>query len=97
MRMAADHDVESRGDRIEINLIQVVQNVDIDEADLYNFALWKIIRPFSFVVVAADRNDSRNRLEFLEHIGSSDVAGVKDHVRTLEDFDRFSANQSMSV
>jgi hypothetical protein len=95
--VARDHDLESRGLRLQVELREIVEHVDGDDADTNDFGLGQLTRPWRLVDIPANGGYGRDDCEFLKDLGSSDVTGMEDVVRSLQRGKSFGAKQSVRV
>ena len=95
--MAADHDRESRGFGIEIQLRQIVQHVNGKACDFKHFMFRQLSRPCTSIDVAANCRDRSDCREPLDYCGGADVAGMNDVIRPAQSFDGFRSQQPVSV
>ena len=80
MRVAANDDVNPARDRIELQSLDVVQDIDAAPAEGYHLGLRILLRPVAGIDVPSDRNDRRNPLESGDNVRRTDVADV-DNMR----------------
>lgn len=83
MRMAGDHDGH-RGRDGAVQILDVVNQVKTDSADLNRPRVRNPPRPVPMIVVAPYGEHRRNPFQVLEDTGSSDITGVKDQRSTGE-------------
>ena len=65
--VAGDHNLESGGFRLQIELREIVQHVDGNAADLDDFGLRQVCAPTRLVDIAADGGHGRDGCELLEN------------------------------
>ena len=80
MRVAANDDDNPARDRIELQSLDVVQNIDAAPAEGYHLGLRMLLRPVAGIDVPSDRNDRRNPLESGDNVRRTEVADV-DNMR----------------
>lgn len=95
--VAANHDVESRSFRFQIELGQVVQHVDGRAAEFDDFGLRKLARPPTFIDVASDRGERRQRRQLLNDLGIANIACVDDVFRPTQNSDSFRTKQAVCI
>jgi hypothetical protein len=78
MRVAVNDDVNPTRDRIQLQCLDVVQNIDAASAESYRLGLRIMFRPMAGIDVSSDRNDRRNPLKSGDHVWRTDIAGVDD-------------------
>jgi hypothetical protein len=82
--MARDHDLESRGFRLQFELRQIVHHVDGNADDLDDFIFRKFPSPRPFVDIAADRSQGGKDCELFQDFWRANVAGVDDVLRASQ-------------
>ncbi len=85
--MSANHNCESGGLRLEIELGEIVQHVDGNAGHFEYFGLGQLPSPRTLVDVAAYGGDWGNGRKSFENLRRADIAGMDDVIRTLESFD----------
>lgn len=78
MRMAANDDFDPARNRIELQCLDVVQEMDAALAERDRQALRITLRPPAGIDVPSDRNDRRNELQSVDYIRRTDIAGMDD-------------------
>src|SRR5437588_3446859 len=78
VRVAADHHLESRCLRMQIERIHIMQNVDTDSRQFYNFCLRKAAAPGFLIDIAANGSDRRNFLQDGNNIFRTNIPGMND-------------------
>jgi len=86
MGMAADDHVESRGPRVQVKRMYVVQNVKLDAARLRDSGLRQRFRPIFLIDVSAHSNHQSKFSESGENFGLSHVSGMENQLRTAKGF-----------
>jgi hypothetical protein len=81
-------DGETRRDRIQIELRDVVEHIDQNIGYLKHLGLPDAFGPRAFVVVPAHDCDWSQSLEFLDQNGIPNVARVNNEIATGEEGDR---------
>jgi hypothetical protein len=97
MRVAANNDVNPARNRIELQRLEVVQNVDAASAEGYHLSLRIMFRPVAGIDVRSDRNDRRNPLQFGDNVWRTDIAGVDDMRHACEALLNLRAQEPVSV
>lgn len=82
--MTGDHHLQPRGSRVDVQILEVVQDVHADSAKSQREPLRHRAGPRSSVIVAAHRVHRRHRAQRLEHLRSADVAGVNDRLHARQ-------------
>ncbi len=95
--MTADHDVESRGGGVNIQLIEAVENVDAGGTGIDNSSCGQTGGPGVEVDVAAHRGHGRETAKGLEDLWFADVACVDDEIGAAQGFHGFGAKKSVGV
>jgi len=75
--MSGDDHVDI-GARIDVQLLQVVQNVDRLFREAYQLGVGVFAGPLTGVYVSSDRGDGRDPAKRVDDVGLPDVAGVND-------------------
>jgi len=97
MRVAGDDDVDATVGRVAAERVDVVDDVEPDRADVGRHRFRNGRGPGGAVVVAAHRDDRRDRAERVEHRRGADVARVHDAVDAGERRERLGAQQAVGV
>ena len=76
--MSADHCCKARGFGIQIERVDVMQDIDVEASQIYDFGFVKFSAPSLMVNVAANRRDGRNLLKCWNNLRRADIACVND-------------------
>ncbi len=95
--MAADDDAKAGRGRVDLKLFNIVDNVDADFSDFDDGRFRKLVRPFTLVIIASNRNDGGDRLQSRDYLGLSDVVGVDDQVGVSERLKRLRPEQAVGI
>jgi hypothetical protein len=87
VRVAGHHDLDSGGNRIDIELRKIVNDMDANLTDLDQFRFRQRVGPCTPVVIAAHCRDRRNAREFVNDHRIADIAGVDDEITTAQEVD----------
>jgi hypothetical protein len=80
-----------------VELREIVQHVDGNDAKLDNFGIWQLASPGAFINVAANGGYRCNRGKRFENLGCANVARMNDVLRPAQNFERFGAKQAVRV
>lgn len=98
MRVAADDNLKSSRNRVKIECMHVMQNVDRDIACLSHGRLGEFApRPRFGIDISAHGDDGRYLSELGQDAGISDVAGVHDQLGATQRGQRFFPKQSVRI
>ena len=95
--VAVDNRAESSGFGLQVELREIVEEVDGDAADFYEFGRGQFTGPGFDIHVAADGGDGSNAAERVEDFASANVARVEDVVGAAKSFDGFGAEQAVGI
>jgi hypothetical protein len=84
MRVAANDDIDTARDWIELECLDVVQDVDAAPAERYHLGFRIMFRPLAGINVPSDRTDRRNPVESGDNVWRTDIAGVDDMSHACE-------------
>ncbi len=88
---------KSRRLRLEIKLLQIMQNVNREACDFQNIRRWKLSCPSTFIHIPADTGNGGDLAQPLQNGGVADISRMNDPLRTRKRFNRLWPKQSMSV
>jgi hypothetical protein len=95
MAVAGNHDLESGGFRLEIELCEIVEHIDRDTSKFDDFILRQLTRPWTFIDVAADRSKRCDGRELLEDLRVANISCVDDVLRSEQRLEGLRAKQAM--
>ena len=95
--VAADHGVEPLGSRVDIQLLQVVEDVDAEAAYFDRAGDGEPTGPGAPVVVAANGDYRCDPAELLEHFWPAYVPRVEDELAPLQRREHLGAEQVVGV
>ena len=95
--VAADHRVEPLGSRVEIQILQVVEDVDAEAAYFDRTGDGEPTGPGAPVVVAANGDYRCDPAELLEHFRPAYVPRVEDELAPLQRREHLGAEQVVGV
>jgi hypothetical protein len=95
--VAVNDGAESGSFRLQVELREIVEEVDEDATDFYDFGSGQFAAPGFGIHVAANRGDGSDATERVEDLASADVAGVKNVVTATQGFDGFVAKQAVRI
>ena len=95
--MTADDDVEARGRRVEIDVVETVQDIDGRAVQLHYLDRGQLGANAGVVDVAADGSQRRNFRKRTENVGISDISGVKDVVDAIQRRHHLRPQEAMCV
>ena len=97
VRVAGDHDLDSGGNWIDIELRKIVNNIDENLAELDQFRFRQRVGPCAPVVVAAYYRDRRNTREFINDHRVADITGVDDEITAAQEVNRLRSEKVMRI
>jgi len=92
-----DHDVKTRADRIEVEFLNVVKNVDERGGSFCHSRFRQPRRPATLVHVPFDGDHRRDGLQSFEDPGFADVSGVDNQTGPGQRFQRRFTEQSVGI
>jgi hypothetical protein len=95
--VAADHNRESSRFGLEVQLLQIMQHIDGNTAQLNHLSFRQLATPGRFIDVSTHGGDGTNRGKLLEDIGRADIPGMNDVLGPAQRFDCLRAQQAMRV
>lgn len=97
MRMTAHDRLKPVSRRIDFQLIDVVNNVNLDPVDVKIQNVGNFFCPGIPVVIAANGDHRGDRHESRKNFGFANIAGVNDQFAVLQRSQGFRPHQSVSV
>jgi hypothetical protein len=97
VRMSAHDDMESRGDGVKIERVNVVENKNRCGLRLDDLGFRQCQRPRFRIHISSHGKNRRESLQRSEYFRIAHVAGMNDQVRTFECTQGLGAQQSMRV
>src|SRR5207248_7651566 len=82
MRVTTDDGPKAPRSRMQVELFQIMQHVDQNAIDLYDFSFRNRGSPYSFVVVSANRHHGSDGPQLFYHLTCTNVTGMKNQVNT---------------
>ena len=78
VRMAGDDDLKSRGSRIDVDLVQVMEDVNSDAGKFQCQPRRELLPPGVFVIISAYHSHRRDLAQCFDHLRATHVAGMDD-------------------
>ncbi len=97
VRMPAHHHTESRGGRVKIERLDIMQHVDQRVACFRHGRFRKRIGPGTVIGVAPDGHHGRQLFERFDDFRSADVTRVDDQFAAAQRLERFLPQKAMRV
>ena len=88
---------EIRSFRREIELVEIVQDVQAEIANLHDFSYGKLLGPGGRINVAAHGVNRGDSAQAWQDFFGSDVSGMNDDVGTCQRLQSFGAEQAMRI
>src|SRR4051812_25640295 len=95
--MSGHNDSKSGCLRVEIELVQIVQDVNADTLQVQRLAQRDRFSPRALVIVASNSVHRCNLTQRFEDLRSADIACVNDVTDTLEGSNRFRPKQAVRI
>src|SRR5262245_45591798 len=84
-------------ENLPVKFFDIVQHVNGSGSNVRDLNLRNAVRPISFVVVSAHRNDRRDSSQSFNHFRSTDIPGVKNELDSFEDAQDLRAQEAMRI
>lgn len=97
VRVPADHHPDSRGNRIEVKSLQIMQHVDAASIQLKKFRLRQQRTRAAPIDIAPNRSDRSGLPKLIEDRGIANVASVEDVFNSAKRLDGLRPKQAMRV
>jgi len=97
MGVTGDHDREGGGNRVEVEVCEVVEQVDEGGLDLDDLGVGQALGPGALVVVAPDGDDRRKLRERCEDLRPADIPGMEDVRAALQGSQGLGPHETMRV
>jgi len=81
------HDNIAFSSRVPCDGFDVVDHVNLHGTDSHNFRFGNPLRPWSSVIVSANRNHGRQRFQLIENFSAADVAGMQNQTHVTKNFE----------
>jgi hypothetical protein len=78
MRVAGNDHIKAGRDRVELQFLEIMQNVDTTSAEPYQLGVGIARRPVASIDVSSDRSDRRYPSQSHNDVWPSDIASVDD-------------------
>jgi hypothetical protein len=95
--VAGDHDLDSGGNWIDIELRKIVNNIDENLAEVDQFRFRQRVGPCAPVVVAAYYRDRCNARESINDHRVADITGVDDEITAAQEVNRLGSKKVMRI
>jgi len=95
--VARDHDLNSGGNWIDVELRKIVNDIDENLAEFDQFRFRQPVGPRTPVVVAAYYRDRRKTGEFINDHRAADITGVDDEITVAQEVNRLRPEKVMSI
>jgi hypothetical protein len=95
--MTADHSCKSSGFRIEVKIVDIVNQINQEAAEFCCFCRRKLPGPGLNVNISADRGNWSNLFQLWDDLRRADVTRVNDVIRSTKQLNGLRSQQAMRV
>ena len=95
--MSGNNDSESRGGRINVDFLDVMEDVNADTLEFQRQVQRYSGGPRTLVVVASDCMNRRDLAQLVQNLRSADITGMNDVSDARERAHRFRSKQSVGI
>src|SRR5947207_13106978 len=84
MRMAADDDMKTSGDRIQVEGVQIMQDIEENLPSFRNGCFWEGAGPVGSIHISTHGDNGRKLSQSGENFRLAHIAGMENQLRTTQ-------------
>lgn len=97
MRVAADDDMKTSGDRIQVEGVQIMQDIEENLPSFRNGCFWEGAGPVGSIHISTHGDNGRKLSQSGENFRLAHIAGMENQLRTTQGLQRLRPQQSVSI